>query len=385
MEKNRSTVPNLFGVERHGGRSRSNAFTLVELLVVIFIIGVLVAMLLPAVNSARESSRSAACGNNLRQIGVGFQEHAGRREAFTSGAWDWIQDGAVTEKGWVADLVNAGIPVGAMTCKSNPNQLSEVIKQLMEATPSAADTCVDRLGSPSETLPDGTQVTNPCRRIIEGNLPPNSPARQAIIEQMVLAKHYNTNYTASWFLVRGGVVLDASGNPKVSYTACDTSLKSRNVTMGPLTQGRIDRSTVGTSYVPFLADGSGVTPRSFTLPERNDAGDMLVASFTGGPIRKDTLVAPSFAPGTPRDGANGWWAIWNRQTLQDYRAFGGVHRRSSNVLFGDGSVRTITDTNGDDYFNNGFPAIAGAFTDAVVELKPNEFANAYAIDAEQLQ
>ena len=378
------------GIERrHGGRltkafTPAHGFTLVELLVVIFIIGVLVAMLMPAVNAAREASRAASCANNLRQFGVGLQEHAQRREAFNSGAWDWIQDGAVTEKGWVADLVNAGIPVGAMNCKSNPNQMSEVIKQLMEATP-PNDTCVDRLGSPASTLPDGTQLRNPCRAIIEGNLPAQGAARAAIVEQQVLAKHYNTNYVATWFLVRGGVVLDDSGNPRATSATCDVSLRSRNVTMGPLTQGRLDRSTVGVSYVPFLSDASGVSVRSFTLPGRNDVGDLVTASYTGGPIRKDTLQAPTFPPGTPREGANGWWAVWNRQTLQDYRAFAGVHRHTANVLFGDGSVRTITDENDDDYFNNGFPAISGAFADATIELKSNEFSSAYAIDAERLE
>jgi prepilin-type N-terminal cleavage/methylation domain-containing protein len=185
-----------FPIGAHGALENDRrGFTLVELLVVIAIIGILVALLLPAVQAAREAARRTQCTNNLRQLAIAMQSYHDVEKHFPAGAttssnlsWN-VYILPYIEEGTLYDLFDRG--KGSFNGGPNregPNKLIHGLNRIDGFLCPSAEQLLAKHGS--STLVDGSQSYTSHYYGIMGPKGTDSAGRKYAMEKV------NTGYTS---------------------------------------------------------------------------------------------------------------------------------------------------------------------------------------------
>ncbi len=305
-------------------RRNERGFTLVELLVVIAIIGILIALLLPAIQAARESARRLQCSNNLKHIGLGCLGHVDSYKFFPTGGWGWA---------WAGDADRGFGPrqPGGFLYSILPwveqKQLHEMNKGGNKAMGKfQAETPMDLYRCPSRPM----NVTHP---FTNGTTPRN------IDRPTVMAP---TDYAGN-----GGDVYDSIPAGPNSYADGDNNW-TPNATW--LTQGGNVNTNTGIFGVHFVVKPVEIidgTSHTYLVAERYISPDVYNTGISATNDQGwDEAYDYDVVRWTVNDNPSGG-ALSSFQPIRDQRGndnawcFGSAHATVFNAVFCDGSVHPM--------------------------------------------
>ncbi len=326
--------------------NRNTAFTLVELLVVIAIIGVLVALLLPAVQAAREAARRSECKNKLKQVGLSILNFTDTKGSFPTGGdaifpkiADYIEGGnplgpAKQGLGWGYQILPF-LEQGALFNITDQATLQSTVVPGYFCPSRRAPTTVEDARSPllQVTLSDYTGAT-PCGYEDANQEVRYYPVKQEDVTVAILRDRFfgSTNATSSIVTIPDdevylGVIVRTSWRSTCSARGC-VRRHAENVsdptTFAQITDGTSNTMMVGEKFVrPDLYEGgSWSDDKGWT-----DGWDPDTMRSTCFKPLKDTLS------GTGNDAHYG--------PATDVVYFGSAHPAGFNAVYADGSVHTI--------------------------------------------